>query len=276
MRLVAQISDLHFGRHDEGVVDALVASLSAAKLDLLIVSGDFTQRAKVREFLAARAFLDRLDMPKLVIPGNHDIPLYRLFSRLFRPLQGYDRHIAPIGTEGSAFVDDELAVVGLRTPRRFTGKNGRISEAQLTEARAVLDGAALGALRILVTHHPLAAPPEFSSVTLARRAGPGVVAAIEAGAQILVSGHYHRSGSGGHLAGSDALRELLVVHAGTATSDRRRGEGNSYNLIAWDEPDVTVTVLEWTEATGFAPAAGRSFAWREGRWTEARPGGDTP
>ena len=87
MRTIAQISDLHFGRHNGAVVEALLDSLRVSDSDLVVVSGDLTQRARRHEFALARAFLDRIGRPLLVVPGNHDVPpVYRPVSRLLRPL----------------------------------------------------------------------------------------------------------------------------------------------------------------------------------------------
>jgi predicted MPP superfamily phosphohydrolase len=90
------ISDLHFGSPFlPAVADALLQKLRQISADAVIVSGDFTQRARTREFEAAARFLKLLpDVPRLVIPGNHDVPLYRVIERLFRPLDGYRRHIS--------------------------------------------------------------------------------------------------------------------------------------------------------------------------------------
>ena len=119
MRTIAHLSDLHFGRHEIHVEEALHASLVAAQPDLVAISGDFTQRALRSQFAAARRFLDRLSMPKLVVPGNHDVPVYDVFGRLFRPLDEYHRVVAPAGLPGARLVDEEIAILGLSTPRRF-------------------------------------------------------------------------------------------------------------------------------------------------------------
>jgi 3',5'-cyclic AMP phosphodiesterase CpdA len=93
LRTIAHISDLHFGRHDPAVVEALLASLKHSSCDLVIVSGDLTQRARRHEFKQARSFLDRIALPMLVIPGNHDVSLHNPLSRFFWPLDRYDRYV---------------------------------------------------------------------------------------------------------------------------------------------------------------------------------------
>jgi 3',5'-cyclic AMP phosphodiesterase CpdA len=86
MRTVVHLSDLHFGRTDQALIDPLLARVHSEKPDCVVVSGDLTQRARVQEFRAARAFLDRLPRPQVVVPGNHDVPLYRVLERMSRPL----------------------------------------------------------------------------------------------------------------------------------------------------------------------------------------------
>src|SRR3954471_16734760 len=94
MRTIAHISDLHFGRLDRPVAEGLVADLARHKPDLLVVSGDFTQRARERQFAAAAAYLKRLPTPQLVVPGNHDVPLFDVIRRIFFPLARYRRLIS--------------------------------------------------------------------------------------------------------------------------------------------------------------------------------------
>src|SRR5205823_769830 len=78
---------------DEAVAEALLEDLAALEPALVIASGDLTQRATRAEFRAARHWLDRIPFPKLVVPGNHDIPLFDLFHRAFKPLTRYRRYI---------------------------------------------------------------------------------------------------------------------------------------------------------------------------------------
>src|SRR5690242_8777714 len=93
MRTILHLSDLHFGRTDPALIDPLLAAAREIAPDVVVVSGDLTQRARRAEFAAARAFLDALPSPQIVIPGNHDVPLYDVFSRFFRRLDRYQRTI---------------------------------------------------------------------------------------------------------------------------------------------------------------------------------------
>jgi 3',5'-cyclic AMP phosphodiesterase CpdA len=272
MRAIAHISDLHFGRHDPEIADALLASLNGQRPDLVVVSGDLTQRARDREFREARAFLDRIASPKLVIPGNHDMPLYDLVARMRAPLAKFERHLGPLAAPVQHYRDDEISVLGINTARRLTGKNGRISHAQIAQIRSIF-GEPARRFRILATHHPLAIPSGGRSVDLAGRSGMAMTAIAEAEVHLLLSGHYHRSSSGELAAEFAANRSVLVVHAGTAISVRRRdGEANAYNLIRIEADRLSISVVEWAAPKGFGTVRVASYELVDGRWRAAGGG----
>src|SRR5262245_29063109 len=138
MRTIAHISDLHFGRLDRPVAEGLVADLARHKPDLLVVSGDFTQRAREWQFKAAAEYLKRLPTPQLVIPGNHDVPLFDVFRRFFAPLSKYTRIIT--SDLRPLYRDEEMIVLGLNSTRSFTHKSGWLSTEQLLDVKQRLCG----------------------------------------------------------------------------------------------------------------------------------------
>jgi 3',5'-cyclic AMP phosphodiesterase CpdA len=249
MRTVAHLSDLHFGRSDPAVAEALLVSLKENRPDLVIVSGDLTQRARQSEFAEARKFLDNISARKLVIPGNHDVPLYDFIGRMLSPFKHYERHIAPIGPVSSFFADDEIAALALNTARRLTRKNGRVSWDQMEEIRRVFNTRPEHCFRILATHHPLGEPRGGLGLELVHRSRPAQTAIAESGVDIMLSGHHHRASSGAITIGKDAEHSILIAHAGTAISTRTRGgETNTYNLIRIEPDQVDVVIM--TAATG--------------------------
>jgi 3',5'-cyclic AMP phosphodiesterase CpdA len=149
------MSDLHFGRHDLTVMEDLLTSVNDNRPDLVALSGDFTQRARHAEFAEARRFLDRISQPKLVVPGNHDVPLYNMFARFLTPFAKYDHYVSPVGHPASFFHDGEIAILGLNTARSFTRKNGRVSIEQIAQIGRVFRDVPLKTFKALVTHHPL-------------------------------------------------------------------------------------------------------------------------
>jgi 3',5'-cyclic AMP phosphodiesterase CpdA len=271
VRVIAQVSDLHFGRHDAAVAEALLASLESSGSDLVVVSGDLTQRARRGEFAAARAFLDRIRQPRLIVPGNHDVPLYNLLSRLLRPLDRFDRYV--LSERQPFFADDEIAVLGISTARALAGKNGRVSLAQMATIRRVLGGLPDHVFKVLVTHHPLAMPRLTDALDVVGRARQALEAAAEAGVHLLLSGHYHRSATGETPAHVARRRSVLVVHAGTAVSTRTRGgEANTYNLIRLDGECLTISVMACLPEVGFTEERRAHYVLGSSGWT-AEPTG---
>jgi 3',5'-cyclic AMP phosphodiesterase CpdA len=160
MTRIAHLSDIHFGAHDPDVVAASIMWMEVHRPDLIIVSGDLTQRAKVDQFRQASEYLDRLratGCPTLVVPGNHDVPLYDVIRRFAAPLDRYKRFIGDDLCPW--FENDEVAVLGLNTARSLTIKDGRISYEQIDLLRKRFAEVPAGKTRILVTHHPLFAMP---------------------------------------------------------------------------------------------------------------------
>ena len=235
MTRIAHISDIHFGRIAyPGIVDALVSDINRANVDLVIVSGDLTQRAFGHQFRAARRMLDAFDAPHLVVPGNHDVfPWWRLFSRLFDPLRRYkrliERNLAPTWANG------DVVVQGINSAFGWTIQGGRITERELGQIRKGFDGAPDQALKILVVHHHLAELIALAGHDLARGAERAFETARRSGVGLILCGHLHIA----HVApvGRQPGDDIVVATAGTCTSNRGRGKDkavNHFNLISVD------------------------------------------
>src|SRR3989304_4029862 len=133
MRTIVHLSDLHFGRLDARIIAPLVERITSIHPDLIAVSGDLPQRARRRQFQQASAFLDRLPFPKIVVPGNHDVPAFNMAARIFDPFGGYRRWISP--DLEPAYIDNEVAMIGLNSARALIiGGRGRLSMAQIDAA----------------------------------------------------------------------------------------------------------------------------------------------
>ena len=244
MTTIAHISDLHFGMEVRAVADALAADLAAQAPSLVIVSGDLTQRARTKQFQAARDFLDRLPQPQLVVPGNHDVPLYDVVRRFAAPLRRYCRYIDRI--LDPTFSDDTVIVAGLNTARSFTWKNGRISIAQIAALRERFANAGTR-VKIVVTHHPFLPPPGDVGIDLVGRATQAMTVLDACNVDLLLAGHLHRGYAGDIRTHYPAARRAMIsVQAGTAISHRRRAdEANAYNLIGVERERVAIEVRAW-------------------------------
>jgi 3',5'-cyclic AMP phosphodiesterase CpdA len=264
VRRIAHISDLHFGTEDAGLEEALLRDLAAVHPSLIAVSGDLTQRARRAEFAAARAFLARLPAPRVVVPGNHDIPLFDLWRRFVSPLARYHEFI---DAEADPFyTDDEVAVQGLNTARSNTWKDGRISEAQIADLRSRLCALPEGLFKVVVTHHPFVPPPRAKVPALVGRGLRALQAAADCGVELLLAGHLHEGYNADVRTTHVSLtRSMIVLHAGTALSRRRRGEPNAYNLVTVDPPRLTLQVRSFT-AEGFVMSATTEYVKEGEEW----------
>lgn len=229
MSVLLQISDTHFGTEQPQVVEALVALAAQQRPDVVVLSGDITQRARPAQFLAAKAFVDRLGAPVLAIPGNHDIALFDLWARLTGP---YARYGAVFGHEiEPVHSSRDLLIIGVNTTRAWRHKIGEVSAAQIERVAKLLTAASPHQLRVVVVHQPAAVTQALDQPNLLRGRGPAVRVWSAAGADVVMGGHIHLPYT---LALQGLARRLWVVQAGTAVSSRTRPEApNSVNLVRW-------------------------------------------
>ena len=255
MARIAHLSDVHFGANNPKIVSATEAWLENNQPDLVIISGDFTQRARVEQFRAASAWLNRLraaGMRLLVIPGNHDVPLYDVFRRFAAPLRRYKRYIS---NELCPWYEDEkVAILGINTARSLTIKDGRINHDQMDMIRKRFAPVPTEKTRILVTHHPLFAMPIGKGGELSEAVGrhdDAVEAAAEAGIHIALAGHFHRTYAEAAQKMVADAGGALVIQAGTATSTRlRNAEPQSFNWLHVHRNDrIELQVIVWDGAS---------------------------
>jgi len=267
MTRIVHLSDLHFGAHDERLVEAVDWAVDRLKPDLVVISGDFTQRAKTEQFREACKFLEGLrerGHEVLGVPGNHDVPLYDVLRRFLSPLARYRR-----------FIDDTLcpfielpgvAVLGINTARSMTFKDGRINRDQVDFIRETFARTPSDKMRVIVTHHPLFALEVGGEVERAiGRQELALDAVEESGVDMVLAGHAHHASS--QDAGELVTRAggVLVVQAGTATSTRVREQEQSFNSIDIAEGSATITVHAW-RGSEFKANDAQRYEWRDGRW----------
>lgn len=266
MRTIVHLSDIHFGRVDPQVISPLIETIRRINPDLVAVSGDLTQRARSYQFKEARAFLDALPKPQIVVPGNHDVPLHNVFARFLQPLSKYQRYIT--SDLRPFYYDDEIAVLGVNTARSLTIKGGRINEDQVEWMRGRLCPLEDDIVKIVVTHHPFDLPEGHDERNLVGRSRMAMEALASCGADLFLAGHLHVSHTT-HSATRYKIKghSALVVQAGTAASTRGRGEANSFNVIRIDFPQISVERLEWQPAhREFKPAMTEHFTHTADGW----------
>jgi 3',5'-cyclic AMP phosphodiesterase CpdA len=243
-----------------------------------VASGDFTQRAKREQFAQARAFLDQLpSVPRLVVPGNHDVPLYRVVERMLQPLQLYREHLSP--ELDTVLKLPGAVIVGLDStaPRRAIS-NGRLHRHQLEFCQRAFQDAPANAARIVVAHHHFAPAPDYLHDQTMPQARRAMNRFVDLGVEMILGGHLHRSYIGNSLdfyPGNHRDRGIVIVQCGTTTSRRGRGrerEKNSFNLIQIGDSVLQIThFLYFDEDRGFAPFSRYAFPRPGRRLADPRP-----
>ncbi len=262
---IAHISDVHFGRISrKGVVSALLQDVYAVEPDAVVISGDLTQRAYSWQYRDARAFVDALPQPTLVVPGNHDVwPMWWPARRWHTPVSRFQEIITDDATPRIKLPD--AWIVGLNSAHGRTVKGGWVDRRHIDAMRKALNGAPT--CRILVVHHPLINVPFASAADVCHGGDLLLKAAARRSIRVVLSGHLHvvqniRSKEG-----------PILVHAGTATSSRGRGPDrttNSYNVVSIDERTVKVERRDY-DGDAFHAVSREIFSEKEAAWDGPGP-----
>ncbi len=263
-------SDLQCGRpYRAGAAAAFQAAARELAPDLVVIAGDLTQRARPEEYRAVRELLDGFaPLPVVVTPGNHDVPLYRIWERLLAPHRNWRRWIGP-SLDGVTRIPGAVVVaLDSSAPRRALVA-GRIDAHQVAFAARALATAPSGDARVLVIHHHFVPTPDREG----GRTLPGARRLLERfealGVDLILGGHVHQT----HLATSRALVSgpdgdpgIALVHCGTTASARGRGPErglNSFNVVRLG-PDAVEVVpyISTGDERGFEPRSARTFPRR--------------
>ena len=248
MRHLLHISDVHFGPpHLPELAEKILEFADRRRPDVIVLSGDLTQRATPEQFRQARRFVDRMPAPCLVVPGNHDVPLYRFWERSLQPFAAYQEHFAK--DLEPVWSDDELLLVGINTAHGWTLKEGRIRLSRLREVSETLAKAGDGVFKVVVAHHQLTPAPRFGSQRVLSNAYEAIELFSAAGVEMVLSGHQHQT----YVASSEEFYPsgrppVLILHAGTTTSSRGRGseaDKNTFNWVRIDRDSVLISHYHW-------------------------------
>ena len=237
---ILHLSDLHFGRIDQSVLLNLKKFIEEHKdtITHYILTGDLTQRARSHEFISAANFLKTLNKPLFLVPGNHDIPLYNLYQRLFSPYKKFLRFFK--SHSQNFYEDDQLAIFGLWTTNTLTVSQGKIKQKQLSELKEKFQHVNADKVRIIASHHPV-----FSKNDPMNKKSQDEILKLEP--HLVLSGHEHFA-EARHF--SEDTNLPIVVSSGTSTSTRIRVQSNGFNVIQVVNKEIEVKIFQFDAKTG--------------------------
>ena len=226
---IAHISDPHFGTTEPKKITALLEALKSLNPSLIALSGDITQRARRQQFRDAKTFCESLrPIPLVVVPGNHDLPLFNLAARFFWPYFGYRRILGfPLSSRKNF---GEVDVVGLNStdPKRHI--QGDLYRGDVKKLKKFTGESVV---RVAIFHHPMDCAKATDEKNLLTNAEQALGYLETAKIDLVLGGHIHDP----FVKLSDARypqtkRPLIISVAGTCLSSRTRsGAPNSFNLV---------------------------------------------
>ncbi|CAM3230726.1 3',5'-cyclic AMP phosphodiesterase CpdA [Paracoccus aminovorans] len=262
MTRILHLSDLHFGYERVALVEPLLDLVNAARADLVVVTGDLTHRGRSAQFAQAAAFLRRIEAPLIAVPGNHDIPLYKLADRMMRPYRRWRRAIArnlePVGHVGA------VRVQGVNSVDPMSWQRGAISSAQVARVVAAIQP---DCVNIAALHHPMQQRPEVDKALM--KGAPDALVRFETqGVQLVLTGHLHLWSIGAFQ--GESGRPILQVQAGTALCARPGDRQNEFATLDFDGPNLRVERhVAPMDEPGFRPPEQLRFTRRSGLWRPA-------
>ncbi len=256
MRTLVHITDIHFGKLTAGAMETMEARIAEINPDICTVGGDFTMRSRPREWMDARALIERLPGVVLAVPGNHDLPYVNLWERFRHPYRRFKRYIHE--NPDPSYMDDEIAVMGINTARpwvpHYTWKEGAISDAQAAAAGRFFRQAGANRFKIVFAHHPFLPPPDQPRTYLVRNAPAALSVFEDAGVDMILGGHLHLAYSGDIASFHTHIRRpMRCIQGPTVTSSRLRDrEPNGFFHLCIEAGRAETTTWQWT-GSGFEP-----------------------
>jgi 3',5'-cyclic AMP phosphodiesterase CpdA len=266
MRTLLHLSDLHFGRIDGRVLAPLIDVAETIKPNLVVVSGDLTQRARSGQFRAAKEFLASLPRPQIVVPGNHDVPMHNPIARFLYPLAGYRRYFS--NDPEPFYQDDEIAVLGLNSSRSLTIQDGRLNDQQIDRLVRVFQSVPEVVTKVLVCHHPFSLFPGDERHRIVGGAARILEAMATCGGDAVLTGHLHTTSvSCTELKEGESGWSVMLSQAGTSTSTRLRGQPPAFNVLRIRPRVIEFQPYSWDGVQlGFEPTAATTFTREVRGW----------
>ena len=235
MTRLFHISDPHFGMADSQALDAVAAAVHAERPDGVIITGDFTMRARLREYAAAARWIAALEAPVWIDPGNHDLPYFNPVERFVDPYRRFRRLQAsvtrPLQVAG-------LALVPLWTTAaaqwRLNWSKGCVTPRALDRALAEIDALPRGTPVIVTSHHPLVEAGTHGKA-LTRGGNRALAELARRGVVAVLSGHVHDAFD---LVQQTPHGPVRMIGAGTL-STRLRATGPAFNELTFVDGALT-------------------------------------
>lgn len=259
MTRIVILSDLHFGLERQALAAPLLDLVNEARGDLVVIAGDLTHRGRKAQFAQAAAFLRQIEAPRIAVPGNHDIPLFKLPARMMHPYRRWHQAVAenlePVGHVGT------LRVQGINSVDPMSWQRGLVTPQQVAR---VIGGIDRDCRNIVMLHHPMQQEPQVDKVLM--KGAPEALARFEAaGIDMVVTGHLHRW-SLGAFQGAQG-RAILQLQTGTALCDRPGDRQNEFAVLDFDGDELSVhRHIAPMDETGFRPPEHLRLARRDGLW----------
>jgi 3',5'-cyclic AMP phosphodiesterase CpdA len=268
---VFHCSDLHFGHPAvPEQYEAIESLIQESRFDVVVISGDLTQRARSGEFQRARAFIRHAERVSkvIVVPGNHDVAWWLSpfgfgdDEKLLAKYRTYiDAEIAPvIRVPGATFVGLNTCHGVIRETLTWNLRDlsiiGYLRRDQLERAAAELAKTPAGDARVIVMHHnPVKG--ELSRRHGLRNTNQILGAFAEMGVDLVCCGHDHQEAV--HYI-EHTKKGTIISTAGTISNRARGGRPSSVNSIRLTMTDIDVHTLVWSqEARRFGPGPQRLF-----------------
>lgn len=258
---IVQLSDSHFGTVLPGVKEGLLDSLHELKPDLILFTGDITQRARAKQFKQAHDFVEQLKpIPAICVPGNHDIPLWNIFVRLFDPYRGFRKYFKYRLEKD--YMQGDIVITGLNSTSRWRHVQGSLNLKRVE--KRLRDKLLPSKVHIVAFHHPMDCIKPQDEKNLLTNHKQTIEVMSRNGVDLILGGHIHDPYA--TLSGvryPEVERNIILGVAGTCLSWRtRKGAPNSFNMIEVDtlaEPKLTITRYDQQEDKLFAEKSVHKF-----------------
>jgi 3',5'-cyclic AMP phosphodiesterase CpdA len=236
---ILHLSDLHFGTEQPEMVEVLKSDIQVMKPDIIVVTGDVTQRATVQQYKKAKVFFDELKHKAIIcVPGNHDIPLYNLFQRFFYPFVKYEKYISQ--HRCPMYRQDNIAILGINSATPYKPMGGYVTEKQMEMATSFFQPLPAETCKIILMHHNLISTERHKIINASEKLINHFSAC---GVNLILSGHIHAPHCE-QLKRNYVMHNMYAITAGTAIS-HRTSELNSYNIINIAPQSLDLIVREW-------------------------------